>query len=199
VTADRVARLTPLVLVPAALAALALAGCSSDDSTAADSAAPTAASSTTTTCPTDVAASSAAADWTLAGVSGSVAVVAPTADRAPRITVQAPFTVDETTVKTLKAGTGAEVTSDSVVTFCYHGVNGRDGSTFDDSYEKGAPIEFGATELVPGFTKALVGQRVGATVAVAVTPQDGYPQGTPDGSIKPGDSIVFALTILKAS
>ncbi len=200
----QVMKLKPLILVPAAVCALVLAGCSSNDSsdnaaTSADAGSDQSTAASTSTCPTEVPAATTQPDWVFQGKTGSIEVVAPTADKAPLITVNGTFAVDETTVKTLKPGTGADVTAASTVTFCYHGVTGRDGSTFDDSYSRGEPIQYPATQLVPGFTKALVGQKVGATVGVAVAPADGYPNGTPDGGIKPGDSIVFALSILDAS
>lgn len=34
---------------------------------------------------------------------------------------------------------------------------------------------------------------------IGVTPEDGYPQGTQDGSIAPGDSLIFVVDILSAS
>ncbi len=204
-------KLKPLILVPVAVSALVLAGCSSDDSSndSSTDSSPAALTNTsnsadgaaedTSTCPTEKPASTTQADWVFQGTKGSIEVVAPTAENAPLITVNGKFAVDETSVKTLVPGTGAEVTTSSFVTFCYSGVTGRDGSTFDDSFSRGAPISYPATQLVPGFTKALVGQKVGAKVAVAVSPSDGYPSGTPDGKIQPGDSIVFALSILDAS
>ena len=48
------------------------------------------------------------------------------------------------------------------------GVNGRDGTVFDSSYERGAPADFPLTGVVPGFQKAIAGQTVGSTVAVAM-------------------------------
>ena len=82
---------------------------------------------------------------------------------------------------------------------CYMGVNGRDGSVFDSSYERGAPVEFELNGVVPGFQKAITGQKVGSTVAVAMTSADGYPNGEPRAGIQPGDSLVFAIKILGAS
>ncbi|WP_132991614.1 FKBP-type peptidyl-prolyl cis-trans isomerase [Gordonia zhaorongruii] len=194
-----------LILVPAAAAALVFAGCSSDDSsTAADSASNTnvdvseaAPDFRPATCPTDAPAADTKADWTLQGTSGSIDVVGPTDDTAPLVTIEgAPFEVDKTTVETLEAGDGTAVTKDSTVSVCYHGVNGRDGSVFDSAFDRGEPAAFPASGVVPGFQKALMGQKAGADVAVAVAPADGYPQGTPDGAIKTGDTIVFALTIV---
>ena len=79
------------------------------------------------------------------------------------------------------------------------GVNGRDGSVFDSSYERGTPVEFPLDGVVPGFQKAIAGQKVGSTVGVAVTSADGYPDGQPRAGIQPGDSLIFAIKILGAS
>jgi peptidylprolyl isomerase len=79
------------------------------------------------------------------------------------------------------------------------GVNGRDGTVFDNSYERGEPVDFPLDGVVPGFQKAIAGQNVGSTVAVAMTSADGYPDGQPAAGIQPGDSLVFAIKILDAS
>jgi FKBP-type peptidyl-prolyl cis-trans isomerase len=52
---------------------------------------------------------------------------------------------------------------------------------------------------VPGFQKAIAGQKVGSTVAVAMVSADGYPEGQPRAGIEPGDTLVFAIKILGAS
>ncbi|BBX59024.1 hypothetical protein MSHO_43690 [Mycobacterium shottsii] len=53
--------------------------------------------------------------------------------------------------------------------------------------------------MVPGFQKAIAGQKVGSTVAVAMTSADGYPDGQPSAGIRPGDTLVFAIKVLSAS
>lgn len=152
-----------------------------------------------TACPSSVPADDATADWTLAGATGSVAVTGSTATAAPRVAVQAPFKVAQTQVQTLHAGEGPVVADSATVSVCYVGVNGRDGSVFDSSYERGAPVEFGLARVVPGFQKAIAGQKVGSTVAVAMVPADGYPEGQPAAGIQPGDTLVFAIKILNAT
>ena len=150
-------------------------------------------------CPTAAPASDAAAEWTLSGSSGSVAVTGSTATAAPRIDVTKPFAVAQTQVQTLQAGDGAVVPDTATVSVCYMGVNGRDGSVFDSSYERGEAVDFPLTGVVPGFQKAIAGQKVGSTVAVAMVSADGYPEGQPRAGIEPGDTLVFAIKILGAS
>lgn len=115
---------------------------------------------------------------------------------APEVKVEGPFSVAETQVHTLQAGNGPVVTDTAVVNVCYMGVNGRDGAVFDSSYQRGEPAEFPLDGVVPGFQKAIAGQNVGSTVAVAMAPADGYPEGQPAAGIQKGDSLVFAIKIL---
>lgn len=137
--------------------------------------------------------------WTMSGTTGSIAVTGSTETAAPKIDVEAPFGVTETQVHTLQAGDGPVVADTATVLVCYMGVNGRDGTVFDSSYAQGAPVDFPLGGVVPGFQKAIAGQTVGSTVAVAMTSADGYPEGQPAAGIMPGDSLVFAIKILEAT
>jgi FKBP-type peptidyl-prolyl cis-trans isomerase len=79
------------------------------------------------------------------------------------------------------------------------GVNGRDGDVFDSAYGRGSPAQFALDGVVPGFQKAIAGQKVGSTVGVAMTSADGYPDGQPSAGIQKGDTLIFAIKILSAS
>lgn len=174
-------------------AALALTGCS--ESPAVDTAS---SPSDAAACPTAAPAQDAPVAWNFAGSTGSIAVIAPTDDTAPRVDVTTPFAVDVTTVHTLTPGEGKVIEATATVSVCYQGVNGRDGKIFDSAYQRGTPASFSLTGVVPGFTKAIAGQQVGSTVAVAVASADGYPQGQPAAGINPGDSLIFTISILSA-
>ncbi len=191
-----------------------LAACGSDSDTASSSTSPAGSStvaelvtssSTETaapaasTCPTAAPQDSAAPEWTLSGATGSVEVTGSTDAAAPVINVNGPFSVTETQVKTLQPGEGPVVADNATVLVCYMGVNGRDGTVFDSSYERGAPVDFPLNGVVAGFQKAIAGQTVGSTVAVAMTSEDGYPNGQPAAGIEPGDSLIFAIKILDAA
>jgi hypothetical protein len=187
VTAVKSPRLFSSVALAACVAASVLTLAASGTATAAGS------------CPTAAPPNGGAPDWTLAGTTGSVAVTGSTDTTAPRVNVTTPFSVTQTQVHTLHAGDGPVVSSIAKVSVCYMGVNGRDGSVFDSSYDRGAPVDFPLTGVVTGFQKAIAGQKVGSTVAVAMTPADGYPDGQPSAGIRPGDSLIFAIKILSAS
>jgi len=147
-------------------------------------------------CPSAPPAAGGTPEWTLPGTTGNVAVIGSTDSAAPEIKVAGPFSVTATQVHTLTAGDGPVVPDTATVSVCYMGVNGRDGTTFDSSYERGEPAEFPLDGVVPGFQKAIAGQKVGSTVAVAMDPADGYPEGQPSAGIQKGDSLVFAIKIL---
>jgi hypothetical protein len=180
-------RVYPPVALVACVAAIVLTLAGSGKATAAGS------------CPTTAPQNGGTPEWTLAGTTGSVAVTGSTDTTAPRVTVTAPFSVTQTQVRTLHAGNGPVVPGTASVSVCYMGVNGRDGSVFDSSYERGAPVDFPLTGVVPGFQKAIAGQNVGSTVAVAMTSADGYPNGQPSAGIRPGDTLIFAIKVLSAS
>lgn len=184
-------RSTPLLLVPAAACALMLVGCSSDEAKAYDPA--------DLACPKSEAPADTAAQWTVKGTTGEAQVAASTKDHGPSIKVTTPFSVTETQVKTLTAGDGPEVTSADTVYVCYRGVNGRTGKTFDSAYERGEAAQFPVSGVVPGFQKALIGQKGGASVAVVMTPDDGYGPsgGSPQAGIEPQDTLIFELKINK--
>lgn len=150
-------------------------------------------------CPTVAAPAERTTDWTLAGTTGSIAVTGATDTTAPHVNVIAPFSVTQTQVHTLHAGDGPVVPGTAKVSVCYIGVNGRTGAVFDSSYSRGAPVDFALSGVVPGFQKAIAGQKVGSTVAVAMTSTDGYPDGQFSAGIQPGDTLIFAIKILSAS
>lgn len=197
---------TRTMFLAASVSLVLLTGACSSDSDASSSATSTSSASSAagapaaaSTCPTAAPDAAATPDWTLDGDSGSIAVVGSTDTAAPAVTVDTPFSVAETQVETLTAGDGPVIASDAEVSVCYVGVNGRTGETFDSSFERGAPIEFPLDGVVAGFQKAIAGQTVGSTVAVAVTSADGYATGNPAAGIEPGDSLIFAISILSAS
>jgi FKBP-type peptidyl-prolyl cis-trans isomerase len=160
---------------------------------------PSAPATAQSTCPAAAPDNGSTPEWTLTGTTGSVAITGSTDTTAPRVNVTAPFSVTQTEVHTLHAGDGPLVAPTATVSVCYMGVNGRDGGVFDSAYERGEPVEFALNQVVPGFQKAIGGQKVGSTVGVAVTSEDGYPDGEPRAGIQKGDTLIFAIKILNAS
>ena len=121
------------------------------------------------------------------------------ADGAPTITVPKTTPPTALVAQPLIEGTGPVVASGQKITVHYTGVKWADGTTFDSSW-KGAPATFsiGTGAVIPGWDEGLVGRKVGSQILLVVPPAKGYPNGSPDGSIKATDTIVFVIDILDA-
>lgn len=118
--------------------------------------------------------------------------------KEPKVAVKSPWGIDKTRTKVLKPSDGAVVEAGSTVQVDYYGVNGRTGKKFDDSYSRGAPVAFPLDQVVPGFSKGLVGQRQGSRVVIAMPGPDGYDAsgGRPDAGIEVGDTLIFVVDIV---
>ena len=80
----------------------------------------------------------------------------------------------------------------------YYGVNGRSGEMFDESFSTGKSIAFNLGQVVPGFSKGLVGQRQGSRVLIAMPGSDGYDPsgGNPQAGIEIGDTLIFVVDLV---
>lgn len=120
-----------------------------------------------------------------------------TGDATPAIKVTAPWGIEKTTVKVLKEGTSSQVVGSGFALVHYLGVNGRTGEVFDGNFDKAATSMQMPDGVVKGFSAAVVGQKVGSRVLVAMTSADGYPEGRPP-AILAGDTLIFVIDILAA-
>jgi peptidylprolyl isomerase len=151
----------------ASAVALAVAGCGSHTDTSSASPPSTSTSATAASaCPTAAPSAPGAVEWSFKGATGNVEVTGSTDSAAPVVKVDSPFTVSETQVHTLKEGDGPVVAPTARVNVCYMGVDGRDGHVFDSAYQRGEPVEFPLEGVVPGFQKAIAGQKVGSIALV---------------------------------
>jgi peptidylprolyl isomerase len=81
----------------------------------------------------------------------------------------------------------------------YTGINWNTKKVFDSSWERGEPATFVTSQVIPGFTKALVGQKVGSQVIAIIPPADGYGEAGSGEDIGGTDTIVFVVDILGTS
>src|SRR5690606_30843575 len=70
----------------------------------------------------------------------------------------------ELRVAVIEEGDGAVVGPADNVLVHYQGTNWQTGEIFDSSWDRGAPAPFNLQQVVPGFTKAIAGQKIGTTV-----------------------------------
>lgn len=116
-------------------------------------------------------------------------------DGAPSIAVPKADPPSELKIAVLKEGDGAEVAEGASVTVHYTGVIWASGEVFDSSWESGSPATFTTDGVIAGFSKALVGQKVGSQVLAVIPPAEGYGDAG-SGTIKGTDTIVFVVDIL---
>lgn len=101
----------------------------------------------------------------------------------------------------LVEGDGEEVQKGQTIYVDYLGQVYGGTKPFDDSYSRGEPASFpiGVGQVVPGWDQALVGQKVGSRVVLAIPPELGYgKQGRPEAKIKGTDTMYFVIDILGA-
>jgi peptidylprolyl isomerase len=77
----------------------------------------------------------------------------------------------------------------------------RGTKPFDENFSGTTPATFtiGTGNVIKGWDKTLVGQRVGSEVLLAIPPKDGYgSKGQPSAGIKGTDTLYFVVDILGA-
>jgi peptidylprolyl isomerase len=122
-------------------------------------------------------------------------------DEKPKVSFTKPFAVTSTQSKVLRDGDGPTLKEGQQVVVDYVGINGRDQSEFDSSWQRGEPAAFSLKrgQLIDGFVTGLLGKSVGDRVLVAIPPKDGYrEQGNPDAGIKGTDTLLFVIDVRDA-
>lgn len=98
-------------------------------------------------------------------------------------------------------GAGPTVKKGQSITVNYLGEVYAGKKPFDESYSKEpATFGIGTGQVIPGWDKTLVGQKVGSRVILAIPPKDGYgKQGSPSAGIKGTDTLYFVVDIVGAA
>jgi peptidylprolyl isomerase len=96
----------------------------------------------------------------------------------------------------IKIGTGEEVKNGDTVSVHYIGTL-QDGTEFDNSRKRGAPIEFevGAGRVIQGWEEGLIGMKVGGERVLVIPPEMAYGEAGV-GPIPPNATLVFALELM---
>lgn len=96
-----------------------------------------------------------------------------------------------------EVGKGAEVTKGENLRVHYYGAL-TDGKMFDNSFERGEPIEFaqGMGQMIPGFDEGAGMLKHGGKATLFIPYQLGYgEEGTPDGTIPAKATLVFYIEV----
>jgi peptidylprolyl isomerase len=171
--------MAPRLLLPAVLAALALAaaGCGSDDDKGKDAAATTPTNASTPAATTPAAT--------------------PETATKPKVTVPSGPPPKTLEIKDLKEGTGPAAKAGDQLTVQYVGVTYADGKQFDASWDRGQPFQFqlGAGMVIPGWDQGLVGMKAGGRRELIIPPDLGYgAQGAPP-DIPPNATLIFVIDL----
>ena len=98
--------------------------------------------------------------------------------------------------KVIKEGTGAVPTATSTVTAHYRGTL-IDGTEFDSSYKRDAPIELPVNGVIAGWTEALKLMKVGSKWQLFIPSDLAYGANPrPGGPIGPDAALLFDLELL---
>lgn len=99
--------------------------------------------------------------------------------------------------KVLTEGNGPKPESSNQVSVHYRGTL-VDGTEFDSSYRRGEPATFGVTQVIPGWTEALLMMPEGSKWEVYIPSELGYGPGGSGPQIGPNSTLIFEIELLKA-
>jgi peptidylprolyl isomerase len=99
----------------------------------------------------------------------------------------------------LNEGAGTPAAVGDVVIVHYVGVRSATGEEFDNSYDRGQPLEvlLGANKVIPGWEEGLIGARQGGRRQLDIPADLAYGDSPPEGGpILPGDALTFVLDVV---
>ena len=98
-------------------------------------------------------------------------------------------------------GTGATAVAGNHVSVHYTGwlyVDGKAGSKFDSSKDRGDPFQFplGGGRVIRGWDEGVAGMKVGGTRHLVIPPDLGYGARGAGGAIPPNSTLLFEVDLL---
>jgi len=116
----------------------------------------------------------------------------------PQITIPEGDPPTELQIEDLTVGDGTEATSGTSIAAHYAGVAWSTGTEFDNSYDRGAPIEFplGGGMVIRGWDEGIVGMKVGGRRRITIPPHLGYGDRGAGGVIAPGETLIFVCDLV---
>jgi len=98
--------------------------------------------------------------------------------------------------KIIKEGSGPKPAAADKVKVHYQG-SLLNGKVFDSSIERGEPVTFGVSEVIPGWTEALQLMPVGSKWQLFIPSDLGYGDAGAGNDIKPGSTLLFDVELLE--
>jgi peptidylprolyl isomerase len=177
------------ILTLALVLGAGVAACGEDDEPASESGAETAATPT----PTETAAGG--------DLEALVQGTSKQTDAKPEFPAPGGDPPTELVIRDIVKGTGPKAKPGDQLSMQYVGVSWSTGQQFDASWDRGAqPFAFqlGAGMVIAGWDEGLVGMQKGGRRLLVIPPEQGYgPQGTPDGTIAPNETLVFVVDLVE--
>jgi peptidylprolyl isomerase len=101
----------------------------------------------------------------------------------------------------ISIGTGAEATAGKTVDVHYVGVGWSTKKQFDASWDRGGTFSFplGQGRVIKGWDQGVAGMRVGGRRKLTIPAKLGYGDRGAGADIKPGETLVFVVDLLKVS
>jgi peptidylprolyl isomerase len=121
-----------------------------------------------------------------------------TSSAKPKIVVPKGAPPTKLVIKDVKKGTGPAVKAGDNIAANYVGVAYSTGKEFDNSYDRGQPIQFplGTGGVIAGWDQGIVGMKVGGRRTLIIPPDLAYgAQGSPP-DIKPGETLIFTIDLV---
>jgi peptidylprolyl isomerase len=132
-----------------------------------------------------------------AGVEAIVQAIGKDTKSKPEVPAPQGDPPPELVVRDIVQGKGPKAKAGDELSMQYVGTSWSNGQQFDASWDRGAqPFTFqlGAGMVIPGWDQGLVGLRKGGRRLLIIPPEMGYgPNGTPDGTIAPNETLVFVV------
>ena len=97
--------------------------------------------------------------------------------------------------RVLRKGEGVNPKASNTVKVNYHGWL-DDGKVFDSSYKRGEPIEFGLTQVIPGWTEGMQLVGKGGMIELLIPSNLGYGKRGAGGAIPPDATLHFLVELI---
>jgi peptidylprolyl isomerase len=93
--------------------------------------------------------------------------------------------------------TQADADAGAEVEVHYVGVGQASKAVFDSSFERGETISFPLNRVIEGWTKGLVGQKVGGRRQITIPGELAYGRRSPTPAIGPNETLVFVVDLFE--
>ena len=119
----------------------------------------------------------------------------------PDVPIPAGAPPTDLVIEDLTVGTGAEATPGKTVDVHYVGVGWSTQKQFDASWDRGSSFSFqlGAGRVIKGWDEGVAGMKVGGRRRLTIPAKLGYGDRGAGRDIKPGETLVFVVDLLKVS